>query len=286
MNKPKYAIVTISKQYGEDKALMQNENDMTQSTLIDIEKSSVTKDIMIRVPLDVFQEEKEVLPVQLFEEQLDLTPEQLIAFYKHCSSTLYIMPTYLAAAMKIDKSKAREIINLAHTYELFIISRNCTHKIADEAVRDRWKDAALRLTKEDKQKDRLESGPMTVEEAIAQSNKDMGHDISKSIPYAVHTATGKEVVNEEEFHSPAKLAKMKEREAYEKQSQKASEQLKQEAKGTYVSKSLVRRDSVSSVIEQKKIPLPVPVKKTTTDKPLKVLSQVTRGNAVTPRKIK
>jgi hypothetical protein len=277
MNKQKYAIVTISKPYGEGKALMQNEDDMAQSISIEMEKSEITKDILLRIPLEAFQKEKEVLPVQLFEEQLDLTPEQLLAFYSYWSTTPLIVLKYTAMAIKSDKAKANEIITLAYNYDLLTGGKNCTHKLKDALIKDRWKSKIAEMKKEHTQKDRVETGEMTVQEALEGAKKDMGMKV-KPIPVK-KIESPVAVISEDEMHDPAREAKLRERARYDEESKKAQEALLGPGIGEVKHSSLRKIDS-------KKIPVTLPVKKTTKGLSVKSSSQAIPQGAVTPRKIR
>lgn len=295
--------IEIDEIFGKDKALVQNIDNMTQQLLIDIVKNTKTGNIVMNVPIDVFIQSNEVTAAQQFEEQLNVAPKQRVQLYTLLGNTQAIMISDIATIVG-DYSAARDILNLALEHGLIARGHNNTWKFLDATVKARWKEEAINLAKELKTGSRIQE-KKDIRTTMAEAHLDLhGKKIefndeeaqsesegeSKSEGEEEVIETKEEPIQTRKFYSPAAEAKLAERKRYDEESKKTQQALLNEGKGTYVSKSMVRRAQVipmkNPIVEREKKSNQIPVKKVPTVLPLKRTSQVGLKSGVTPRKIK
>jgi hypothetical protein len=287
-------MVTISKEYGENKARVENADDAREYTIVDVETSKVTGNTILMITMNTFGRDKTLLPVQRFEEELEITEEQRIKLYNLWGTTKAILVKDMMSILGMGRDSVQHIIALACHYGLLTRGHNSTWKVINSVMQSRWKDEAIVLERTLRRGGEDYKEPMTMLEAyenakakgLISKEEETKEEETKivstkkqPIKKVVPSTASVEVINENEIYSPAKKAMEAQRKASEEQSKKTREA----TLGIVDERKSVRQidTEVYRSTGQK-----IPIQKASKGLPVKSTPQAIVQKAITPRKIK
>ena len=228
----KYRIVISDEHEGVARII--DTRDESQYLEVPIINQRISGDVWIEFRPAQFNIIKKKSEVVQFEEALDITDEQRIALYEYWGNSRAIIVKDTTIKLGISNIKAKELLQLAFKLNILGRGHNCTWRVLDNTIQERWKEEAVSLRKGEGRDIPKLSLQDTVQNALTNINnrgteeqKRIARGEGSSSIEVVPSGTSgvsrvskvSKVETEDEMYSGAKEAKKKEKEQWEKNNQ-------------------------------------------------------------------